>query len=268
MPRIIEIDDASDQRLSSYANLRGDQHRGEDAESYIVEGRRCVERLSDSRHEILSVLFERGKQADLAESLPDETIVYSLPSQQVSQLVGYDFHRGVLACARRPALHSIDQLSLLSPPPAVVLAMLGVTELENVGSMIRTAAALGVHHLLIGPKTADPFARRTVRVSMGTIFHQQLYSLDRPQEQLNEIRESGNYRTVATTLDPDATPLNQFVADERPIILLMGCEDSGLEPEIQAEASDRVSIPMQPGIDSLNVAVAAAIFLYQLTESR
>lgn len=266
--RIIEIDDAGDERLHAYANLRSDQHRSQDAQSYIVEGRWCVQRLIDSPQTIISALVERGKPAEIVDRLPAEIPVYSLPTEEIQSLVGFHFHRGVLACARRPQLKSIDDLKKDPRPPAVALAILGVNQYENVGSMIRTAAAMGVQHLLIGPKTADPFARRTVRVSMGSIFRQQLYQLDCPEEQLNELRRSMNYRTLATTLDPQATPLSRFACDDRNIILMVGSEESGLEPQLQLSASDRVTIPMQVGVDSLNVSIAAAIFLYQLIQRR
>ncbi len=131
--------------------------------------------------------------------------------------------------------------------------------------MLRTSAALGIEKVLIGPLTADPYSRRTVRVSMGAVLKQRLYALKEPLAELSRLQSTGQVRTVVTTLSPEATPLDQFVTDDRAIILVMGGEAEGIDSAIEAMASDRVTIPMQLGTDSLNVSVAAAIFLYQLT---
>jgi tRNA G18 (ribose-2'-O)-methylase SpoU len=264
--RIIEINEASDQRLRDYANLRADVHRSADSESFIVEGRWCVQRLIESPQAIISVLLEHGKHAEIADRLPAQTPVYSLPSTQIERLVGFDFHRGILACGRRPKRRTIDDLQREPESPPVSLAVLGIDLHENLGSMIRTASALGIESLLIGPKTADPFARRTIRVSMGCVLTQRLYDLDRPVAQLSELQRSRNLRTIVTTLDDRATPLNQFVGDDRNSILIVGNEAKGIDGAIQDIATDRVTIPMQPGFDSLNVSVAAAICMYQLLD--
>jgi tRNA G18 (ribose-2'-O)-methylase SpoU len=129
---------------------------------------------------------------------------------------------------------------------------------------MRTAAALGIENLLLGPRTEDPYARRCIRVSMATVFKQRLYELDRPESQLSRLQRTGNVRTIVTTLDADAVPLNQFAADDRPSILIVGNEADGVDRSVQDIATDRITIPMHLGADSLNVAVAAAIFMYEL----
>ena len=261
--RIIEIDDATDDRLRCFANLRSSAIRLADSSSFIVEGRWCVQRLLESNHAILSVLTERGKEMELASLLAEEIPLYSLPSDQIRQLVGFDFHRGVLACGRRPALKDASELRFRPHAPPVALAALGVSEHENLGSMIRTATALGIEHLLVGPKTADPFYRRSIRVSMATVFQQNLYRLDQPDRQLGELEETRNIRTIVTTLDRDATPLDALQLDDRESILVVGNEAAGVDRQIQDLATDRVTIPML-GTDSLNVSVAAAICMYHL----
>jgi tRNA G18 (ribose-2'-O)-methylase SpoU len=142
--------------------------------------------------------------------------------------------------------------------------MLGINQRENLGSMMRTAAALGIENLLIGPRTADPFSRRTIRVSMATVLKQQLYELDQPADQLARLQRTRDVRTIITTLDAGATPLDKFEPDDRKMVLVVGNEAEGVDHATQAIATDRVTIPMQLGTDSLNVAVAAAIIMYQL----
>ena len=262
MPRIIEINDESDPVLACYANLRSLKRASD--ETFVVEGRLCVQRLVESRHQVISAVVERGKVADVARWLSAETPLYSLSSEQVRRLVGFDFHRGMLACGRRPKLRSPDELEFKPGAPAISVAAVGVVEPENLGSLIRTASALGIDQVLIGPKTADPFSRRAIRVSMAAVLKQNLYELDRPAAQLSDLQRSRNCRTIVATLDSDATPLSHFVADDRPSILVIGNEAEGVDQAIQDVATDRVTIPMRLGVDSLNVSVAAAIFMYEL----
>ena len=262
MTRIIEINNTTDPRLRRYANLRSDVEREFDVDSFIVEGRLCLQRLIASRHRILSVLVERGKEQEVAGWLGESTPLYSLPPEQIRELVGFHFHRGMLACGARPPLRFSDELRLQDG--AMALAVLGVHEKENLGSMMRTAAALGIENLLLGLKTADPFSRRVIRVSMGAAFHLNLFALDDPAKELTDLQRTGKVRIIATTLDRAAATLDQFVVDDRSSILIVGNEAEGIHPSIQRIATDRVTIPMQLGTDSLNVSIAAAIFMYQL----
>ncbi len=265
--RFEPIDHLEDARLAPYANLRhaAAQRRGE---HFIVEGRLPVERLIASQYAVESVVVERGHEQPFAAQMDAHTSIYSLPREQLKQLVGFDFHRGVMACGRRLPLRSIDRFRFADNDPPVALAVIGVTELENLGSIFRSAACFGIRHVLIGPKTIDPLARRVIRVSMANVFGLELYQLDEPEIQLAGLRERMNLRSIATTLDHHATPLCEFMNDDRAMVLIIGNEATGLDPQIQRAATDRVTIPMQLGTDSLNVAVAAALFMHQLTRSR
>ena len=264
----IAIKHIDDPRLARYRNLRGDAIREYDGESFVTEGWLCVRRLLESRHQVHSVLVERGKEESIDASLVSDAPLYSLPADQIRELVGFGFHRGALACAKRPPLTELDELSLREGTSKLALAILGVDQHDNLGSMARTAAALGIEHLLIGPRTIDPYARRTIRVSMATILKLRLYDLHDPKNQLAALRERDGVRTVVTTLRKEnATELAGFEADSRPCVLVVGNEADGVEPAVQSIATDRVTIPMRLGTDSLNVAVAAAIFLYQISES-
>jgi tRNA G18 (ribose-2'-O)-methylase SpoU len=266
VPRSIEIHDTSDPRIRHYANLRTCGGGDSGADWFIVEGRWCVQRLLESPHQVISLLVESGRETEVESWLAEPIPVYSLPLLQIRRLVGFNFHRGVLACGRRPELLAIDDLQFRPDIPAIALAMLGINQRENLGSMMRSAAALGIENLLIGSKTADPFSRRTIRVSMATVLKQRLHMLDQPAEQLARLQRTRNVRTIITTLDPDATPLREFEPDDREMIVVVGNEAEGVDRGIQQIATDRVTIPMQLGTDSLNVSVAAAIFMYQLLQ--
>ena len=264
MARIVSIDDPGDPRLACYADLRWDIKPGPDVNWFIVEGRFCVQRLIESPLELVSILVQRGREADVAHWLTDDTPVYSLPAAAIRSLLGYDFHRGILACGRRPIWPLIDSIVFHESESRLALAAVGVNERENLGSMMRTAAALGIEQVLIGPRTADPYSRRAMRVSMATALKLRLTALDQPVVQLRKLQETGRVRTVVTTLSPEATTLDQFVADHRACILVMGNEAEGVDREIEELATDRLTIPMRLGTDSLNVSVAAAIFMYEL----
>ena len=101
---------------------------------------------------------------------------------------------------------------------------------------------------------------------MASVFKQKLYDLSEPEAQLRQLETTKGLRTVVTTLDPSATPLSEFAMDQRDVVLVVGNEADGVDPSIQAAASDRVTIPMRMGTDSLNVAVAAAVFMHQIAE--
>jgi len=262
---IVQLDTANDLRLKEYRNLRWNRKADAKTRDFIVEGRYCVERLLQSDYEVESILVTDGKSNEILEQLRAVTPVYSLPPAEISKLVGFDFHRGIMACAKRPVLNSMADFDQESNQPELAIALIGLCERENVGSIMRTSAALGVQRILLGPNTADPFARRTIRVSMGTVFRLKLYDLCDPAIQLPDLVERDGLRTIVTTLDQRATPLRDMRLGRDSGILIAGNEAEGIAEEIQKAATDRVIIPMNLGTNSLNVAVATAICLHELT---
>ena len=256
---IIPIDYVHDQRLAPYRDLRSGAAVADG--SFVVEGRWLLERLIDSSYPIESILAEAGNEADYAERISPAP-VYALPREAIKQLVGFDFHRGVLGCARRRAYSELEDLEIPSAKSRLALAMIDVQDQENAGSLLRSAAALGVNQILLGPKTVDPFRRRVIRVSMGGVLFHRFYRMREPEVELPDLRGRG-FRTLASTLQ-QATDLGDFQPDDRPLILMVGNEADGLNRRIQKLATDRIRIPMHEESDSLNVAVAAAIMIYAL----
>jgi len=261
---ILRLELATDPKLKNYRNLRWNRKPGPENQHFIAEGRYCVERLLQSRHRVHSVLVTEGKAAEALIWTDGKTPVYSLPSEEMRKLVGFDFHRGVMACGERPALNPCTTLDLGHQKQELAIAIIGVTERENVGSIMRTSAGLGIHRILLGPNTADPFARRTIRVSMGTVFRLQLYDLNSPVSQLAEFTRNDRVRTIVSTLADQATPLRDFRLDQHSGILVIGSEADGVATEIQKAATDRITIPMKLGTNSLNVSIATAICLHEL----
>lgn len=263
MARIL-IDSLDDPRLQPYRDLR---HRptSQRGDWFIAEGRLVVERLMASDYACESVLIEDGRHIRFVESLAPEIDVLLLDPATIQQLVGFDFHRGVLACGRRRSPQPITALPPPAPDDAPLLVACGVTDAENLGSLIRSAVALGVERLVITPDTTDPFSRRVLRVSMAAALGLDIYTSSQPDADLAALAQRHGYRTVATALTADALPLDAFVHDGRPLAVVVGNEASGLSPAVLCSVTDCVTIPMQGGIDSLNVGVAGAIVLYALT---
>ena len=262
MARVIHLNSPDSAIMSCYASLRYRAKSVAADTTFIVEGRLCVHRLLLSSLEVQSILVQQGLESELLHLVNDAVPVYVLPKKEISQLVGYDFHRGFLAAARRPHLLSVDELQWSGC--AVAIAALGVTESENLGSIFRTAAALGVADILLDHQSADPYARRTVRVSMANVFKQQIYLLDDALVELRRLALEKNVRIVVTTLSEQSIPITSWQPDDRPVILILGSEASGVDRRLEAIATDCVKIPMELGTDSLNVSVAAGICLHAI----
>jgi len=185
-----------------------------------------------------------------------------LPETEIAAMAGYPFHRGALAFAARPPTPSPSEI--LSPQQGrttiVVLPELG--DPENLGSAFRNAAAFGCSAVLLGPAGPDPLCRRVLRVSMGASLSLPWARMGDPGE-LGEFAEGG-YTIAACVLDPEATELRAWRRPER-LALVFGNEAFGLSAPWLAACQARLTLPMRQGIDSLNVATAAAVFLYALS---
>ncbi|WP_186775317.1 TrmH family RNA methyltransferase [Rubripirellula tenax] len=251
--------------MSRYRDLQTEAGRSATG-TFVVEGGFCVSKLAQSRLSIRSVVVQQGRHEDVLCQLPDDVSVFEVSASDIRELVGYDFHRGILAEGVRPPAALLKDVSFDAADPPLALAVFGVSLTENLGSMIRSATALGVHRLVIGPRTADPFSRRSIRVSMGTVFEQSVFYVNDTFAELTALATDHNIRVVATTLGPGAIALDQFRRDDRPILLVMGSEPDGVGRDVEAAATDRITIPMKLNTDSLNVSVAAAVFMYGLTK--
>ena len=176
-------------------------------------------------------------------------------AELMAQVVGFHLNRGVLATANRAPVPMMPELIARSRHLAVLE---GINDHENLGGLFRNAAALGVDAVLLGPRCADPLYRRSVRVSMGHVLHVPFAELRCWTGDLDVLRTAG-FRVAALTPAADAVPLVQAGLDTGRVAWLLGAEGPGLSAEARAAADLAVRIPMAPGVDSLNVATAAAI---------
>ena len=185
--------------------------------------------------------------------------------ETMAGIAGFDVHRGALASACRLPLRPMEAVTGTARLVAVIE---DVNDLENLGALFRNAAAFAVDGVLLSPRCADPLYRRCVRVSVGQVLHVPWTRVAGWPSALDALRADG-FDLVALTPDRSATPLSSAhgpTAGRR--ALLVGAEGAGLSPGAMAAASRRVCIPMAPGVDSLNVATAAALAFYQCAARR
>jgi tRNA G18 (ribose-2'-O)-methylase SpoU len=183
-----------------------------------------------------------------------------VPQAVMDRIAGFHVHRGCLAIAERP--HG----TVLPEHARTVVVLVDLVDVDNLGSIARNAAAFGADAILLSPRSADPFYRKAVRTSAGAVFSLPIVRASSWPEDLLALRERG-FALVAAVVGNDALPLASFVPPERRAILF-GAEGPGLDHSIQRLCDHRVTIPMaqRPGVDSLNVATASAVFLYHITQ--
>lgn len=260
---LIPVESITDPRIAMYRALPKSQYAAESG-LFITEGDKVTERMFGSRFEPHSLLLEAAQveryQALAAPELP----IYVVERELMSATVGFKFHRGVMGCGYRGRLPMMAEVVPVPPADCLLAVCPELYDPTNLGTIIRTALALGVDALLLGPTCADPLSRRVIRVSMGAALHLPLVPLDSLAEQLKSLRDDLQVELCATVLDGSAEPLHDFVRSPR-TALLFGSEGHGLADDVVSLCQRRVTIPMPPSTDSLNAAVAAGIFLHHFS---
>lgn len=237
---------------------------------FIVEGSRVVRLFLQSKLQAISVLVTEERIDQYRESIQtrEEPIqVFVTPQQILEQIVGFDYHQGIMALGKVPQFPSIDRIVKLDSQPALFVALDGITNAENVGVVARNCAACGVKVLIAGETSADPYLRRSVRNSMGTIFNLQIVYSDNLQDTLHDLRYTYNFETLAAHPRPDSVPI-YHVDFRKNCCIVLGHEGNGVSANVLQECSIAATIPMEPGVDSFNVACASAIFLYEANRQR
>ena len=261
---IIETESASDPRLATYCTLTEAQLRNRlepEKGIFIAESPKVIRVAMEAGYEPVSLLCERkhieGDAADIAEQMGDKPI-YTGSREVLSQLTGYTLTRGVLCAMRRPKERSVQEVC---QGASRIVLIHGVVDSTNIGAIFRSAAALGIDSVLLTRDSCDPLNRRAVRVSMGSVFLLPWTWADQPYETLSEL----GFKTVAMALTDRSIPLDApcLAAEER-LAIVMGTEGDGLPANAIVGADYVVRIPMQHGVDSLNVAAASAVAFWQL----
>jgi tRNA G18 (ribose-2'-O)-methylase SpoU len=262
---LLPVPSLDDPRLAPYRNLK-DRELAREGDRFIAEGEHVVRRLLESDFPVESLLLARRRAEEVAPLAPPGVPVYVADDPLVHQIVGFKFHSGVMAVGRRKPRVSLDSFVVTASDRArlTLVVLPDIANTENLGSLVRISAAFGADAVVLGPHCCDPFWRQSVRVSMGAVFSLPLLRCDDLPRDLRALREKLGLELVAAVTDDDAQPL---AASPRPgrLALLFGNEAQGLSRDVVAQCDRRVTIPMKLGTDSLNVAVAAGIFLYHFT---
>jgi tRNA G18 (ribose-2'-O)-methylase SpoU len=245
--------------LEPYRDLRS----GPGPDRFIVEGAVAVARLLASAYEIESIVCTPSQRARL-ELRPDIPVI-ELSRAELAALAGFDFHRGVLACAKRPQprreLDDRQMQALRQRERVTIVVAEGLADPRNLGALVRNVAAFSGDLLIADARGADLFSRLAIRASVGNVFHVPTLVSDDLVATITSLSRSLPALVIAATPDPAAVALPGFSFPSKRI-LLVGNEGAGLSPQLLALAGARVRIPVDPASDSLNVSAATAILLY------
>ena len=286
---LLHVTDIDDPRLDDYRGLTDTALRAvrEPAEGlYIAETAKVIERALAAGHEPRSVLVSARRVDEVRRILGERAVpVLVVPDEVAEQVTGYQVHRGALAAMRRPALAPVADVvrdarlvlvledlgdhtnvrcskTPIAKNRSRIAILEGVTDHTNVGALFRSAAALGVDAVLVTPDCADPLYRRSVRVSMGTVFQVPWTRIPEWPAGMDVLKDAG-YVVAGMTLGEGAITLDELVAeDHERLALVFGSEGFGITPRTDALLDRRVTIPMMGGVDSLNVAAASAVTFY------
>lgn len=262
--RVIRITDREDGRLDHYRSIRDRDLAGRGG-LFVAEGKVVLRTLLQAgRFDLVSVLLLENRVAgvaDLLRSLPEEVPVYVADARLLEAIAGYDVHRGVLAIGRRRQESPGDAV-LAGDGPALTVAMVGLTNHDNVGAVFRNAAAFGANAVLLDERCCDPLYRKAIRVSVGAALSVPFARFP-SAEAMCDALTAADYALFALT-PGGSTQLGDLVPASRNALLL-GTEGDGL-PDGILERCTQVRISMAEGFDSLNVATAGAIALHHFRQ--
>jgi tRNA G18 (ribose-2'-O)-methylase SpoU len=259
------ITDLDDPRIAVFRALKAtNQTRGLD--QFVVEGEKLVQRLIASRFPAVSLVVTDRFVGQLEANVPLGVPCYVIPFELIHSLVGFPFHRGVLACGRRIPWESMSEIMGRCGPRSTLVVCPKISDPENLGAIVRIGDVFGIDAILAGPSCPDPLSRRVLRVSMGSVLRLPVIVSDRLQDEAQRLISDHGVALWAAVAEPLAT---SFEASPRPdrLALVLGDEDEGVDSDWLRLCVRSITIPMRTGASSLNVSVAAGILLYHLTRS-
>jgi tRNA G18 (ribose-2'-O)-methylase SpoU len=269
MLQIIPVQSLDAPELALYRTLkRVEEH--ERAGVLVAANNKVIRRLLASRFTVVSALLTPAWLEKLEPQLraraEEKIAVFVAEPPLLESITGYKLHQGALAVAKIPSLPDLTMLLKNSPRPLLLAAVEGIASAENLGAVVRSCAAFGAHFLIVGETCGSPFQRRAVSGSMGAIFEQPVARVENLVATLAALRARGA-RCLAAHPRPGAKKL--AAVDLRgDCCLLFGAEGPGLTAVALAACDDTVEIPMPSHMNSLNVAAATAVFLYEATRQR
>jgi tRNA G18 (ribose-2'-O)-methylase SpoU len=256
------IQSLDDPRVAAYRNLPDRTLRGESI--FLAEGILLVERLLASRFEVESVFVTTDCYEEFRQKTPADVPVYVAEEQLLLEIVGFPFHRGALAVGRRGPQKTLDDLlaSAVEKPRFRLAVCPEITKPENMGLLFRNAAAFGLDGIVFGERCCDPFSRRSMRVSMGAALRVPFYKSENFTTSLEALKNR-DFTLYAAVVDPAAENLAEISWPTR-CGILFGNEMNGLDATSLSFCDHRVTIPITENVDSLNLGVAAGVFMYAM----
>jgi tRNA G18 (ribose-2'-O)-methylase SpoU len=265
---VYRIDDPDDPRVHEYLHLTDValRTRTEPASGiYLAESAKVIRRALEAGHRPISYLMAERWLEDMADVVADAdrlgVPVYVGDKRVLAEITGFHLHRGAIAAMHRPPPN--DAMELVRSARRVVV-LEDVVDHTNVGAIFRSAAGLGIDVVLVTPRCADPLYRRSVRVSMGTVFQVPWARIDPWPGSVRTLQDAG-FTVASLALSDGAVPLDELAADPpQRQALVLGTEGDGLRSATVAASDLVVRIPMSAGVDSLNVAAASAVAFWAL----
>jgi tRNA G18 (ribose-2'-O)-methylase SpoU len=238
---------------------------------FVAEGEKVVRRLLESRIEIVSLLLTEEwleeLQPDLRRISNDCIKAWVASKASLESIVGFHLHQGIMAIGRIPQPAKLENVIQSLRKPLLLVALDGLTNADNIGVVVRNCAAFGVDALIVPKNSGSPYLRRAVRMSMGTVFGLPIVQVDKLPVALSELKDRFGVRAVAADPKLDAPRIDD--ADfHGNVCIIFGSEGWGISEEVLTVCSERVRIPIVQGTDSLNVATASGILLFEARRSR
>jgi tRNA G18 (ribose-2'-O)-methylase SpoU len=261
----IPIADLDDPRIAIYRHLKI-TNLTRRLDQFVVESELLLRRLIASPFPLASVLVTDRYESRVVSLVPSEVPLFVVSHASIRSLVGFAFHRGVLASGQRRPWPSLDQLVRQAPTRATLVVCPRLESPENLGAIIRLCDVFGIDALLVG-RSPDPLSRRVLRVSMGGSLRLPVLNSRDLHLDVNRLSSELGFELAAAIADSEAEPLEAAPRGDR-FALFLGSESEGLEPEWLTRCGRRITIKMRPGADSLNVAVAAGILLHHFQRDR
>lgn len=235
------------ERHSLYSSLR-------DLGPYFIgEGEEVVKALFRSKLKVLSLLMEERYMTKL--TIPPDVPIEIATKEELHKITGYKMHQGIMALGIKPPNTPLEEMQ------GATLVLNGVVDPENVGAIVRNAVAFGIRNLIVDTYSSPPYLRRTIKVSRGALFQMKVHTTSNLPLLLKDKQ------SIATSLSNDTIPLDQVVLPKDPYFIF-GRESTGIDQEILDTALLHIKIPIDPIVDSLNVAVASGIVLYHFSQNR
>ncbi|MCX7983718.1 MAG: RNA methyltransferase [Bacteroidetes bacterium] len=236
---------------------------------FVAEGEKVVQRLLETSIPLVSILLTPEwfqVYEPLLRQRSEALTAYCAPKALLERIVGYHLHQGIMALAQIPKALKLEDLIQQSEQPHLFVALDGLTNAENVGVIVRNCAAFGVHGIIVGETSSSPYLRRAVRNSMGAIFKIPIFHSQNLVETLTTLNTT--YSCTLVAAHPHTSTFLTETPFERNICLIFGSEGEGISSRVLSICNIYAAIPMANNVDSLNVASASAVFLYEVARQR